>query len=428
MERATPTSPRSVAKPQISIPFVALRNPRSVAEPNSSRLATEPQSPRFVTEPKSPRLVGEPNSPRFVAEPGSPSSVAKPKSSRLVGEPCSPRIVAELASPRSVAVPTTPRIDEERNTPRSVAEHKSPRSVAEPKSPRSVAEPRSPRSVAESIGSSLGRGGPPFRSGLTSTVHSGPNHVPGLITSLSQDGDLDRWLDEVKDRWVVVEFVADWSATCLAMRQPFEDLAKEYTNAVFLNVNVDTLVRDASRNAATKVPTYAFFWNTQKETQFAGCSERKLRELMWNCDTFGPCPVEVTYRQRQLLRMERENTKRLEAEREASIEQSEKSVTKKTSTGDDIMSSDLGSTSRIPVKQPNVLRKSPSAARTLSERGSPLVRTASNSSSLTSSVRSGAVNLTNVPKRSAGKASALASGTSAHTASSSSRWAWGPTA
>eukprot|EP00929_Paragymnodinium_shiwhaense_P108125 TRINITY_DN74441_c0_g1_i1.p1 TRINITY_DN74441_c0_g1~~TRINITY_DN74441_c0_g1_i1.p1 ORF type:complete len:231 (+),score=45.25 TRINITY_DN74441_c0_g1_i1:84-776(+) len=144
-------------------------------------------------------------------------------------------------------------------------------------------------------------------------VHLASRPVPGLVLALQSDGDLDKLLNEIQGRWVIVEFVAGWSAACTAMRQPFEDLAQQNLEAVFLHVDVDVLCSDAGRYGATRVPMYSFFWNGTKEAAFAGASERKLREMLRNCVELGPCPVEVTYQERVANRLARQDAERKSA-------------------------------------------------------------------------------------------------------------------
>lgn len=141
-------------------------------------------------------------------------------------------------------------------------------------------------------------------------VHLASRPVPGLVLALQNEGDLDKLLSEIQGRWVIVEFVAGWSAACTAMRQPFEDLAQTMVESVFLHVDVDALCQDAAKFGATRVPQYCFFWNGEKEASFSGASERKLREMLRNCTELGPCPVEVTYQDRVAARQEKEERDR----------------------------------------------------------------------------------------------------------------------
>merc|ERR1719440_2258953 len=94
----------------------------------------------------------------------------------------------------------------------------------------------------------------------------------------------------VTEKWVCLQSGAEWSGVCAAMKQPFVDLARQHINVVFVHCDVDRLPKLAQKYAATRVPTYSFFWNGNLEAEFAGASERKLRDVLQDCLDLGPLP------------------------------------------------------------------------------------------------------------------------------------------
>merc|ERR1712023_577859 len=74
------------------------------------------------------------------------------------------------------------------------------------------------------------------------------------------------------------------------MKQPFVDLARQHTDVVFVHCDVERLTKLAQKYAATRIPTYTFFWNGVMEAEFAGASERKLRDVLQDCLDLGPLP------------------------------------------------------------------------------------------------------------------------------------------
>jgi len=87
---------------------------------------------------------------------------------------------------------------------------------------------------------------------------------------------------------VIVEFGASWAAACAAMKSVFDDLARDHPTAIFLRADVEQHPEVASRYGILRVPSYCFFFCGEKEVEFAGCSERKLRETLANCIELGP--------------------------------------------------------------------------------------------------------------------------------------------
>ncbi|CAK9036892.1 TPR repeat-containing thioredoxin TDX (OsTrx26) (Tetratricoredoxin) (OsTDX) [Durusdinium trenchii] len=114
---------------------------------------------------------------------------------------------------------------------------------------------------------------------------------PGLVTVLHHEQELDRILETLGSRWVVLELLASWSAACAAIRSDFEVLAKAYPTWIFLRADILQLPGLARRWSCTRVPLYVFFWQGAQETQFAGASVRKLREVLDDCSMLGPTDI-----------------------------------------------------------------------------------------------------------------------------------------
>ena len=114
---------------------------------------------------------------------------------------------------------------------------------------------------------------------------------PGLVTVVHSEEELDHFLAGLGSRWVVLELWTPWSAACAAIRSDFEVLAKSYPTWIFLRADISQSPGIARRWSVTRVPLYIFFWNGIEETEFAGASVRKLREVLDDCSMLGPADV-----------------------------------------------------------------------------------------------------------------------------------------
>ncbi|CAL1154000.1 unnamed protein product, partial [Cladocopium goreaui] len=126
-----------------------------------------------------------------------------------------------------------------------------------------------------------------------STTLKDPGHTlpfPGLVTVVHSE-ELDYILAGLGSRWVVLELWAPWSAACAAIRSEFEVLAKSYPTWIFLRADIGQLPGIASRWSVTRIPLYLFFWQGIEETEFAGASVCKLREVLDDCTMLGPAEV-----------------------------------------------------------------------------------------------------------------------------------------
>ncbi|CAK9068803.1 unnamed protein product [Durusdinium trenchii] len=77
---------------------------------------------------------------------------------------------------------------------------------------------------------------------------------PGLVTVLHHEQELDRILETLGSRWVVLELLASWSAACAAIRSDFEVLAKAYPTWIFLRADILQLPGLARRWSCTWEP------------------------------------------------------------------------------------------------------------------------------------------------------------------------------
>lgn len=91
--------------------------------------------------------------------------------------------------------------------------------------------------------------------------------------------EFDEALAGAGDKAVLVDFYADWCGPCKMIAPKLEAMSKEFTNVVFLKVNVDDNGEVAEENNISAMPTFLIFKNKEKVDELVGASEAKLREL-----------------------------------------------------------------------------------------------------------------------------------------------------
>ncbi|XP_065185164.1 thioredoxin-like [Sycon ciliatum] len=79
---------------------------------------------------------------------------------------------------------------------------------------------------------------------------------------------------------VAVDFSAAWCGPCRMISPKFEEMAVEFTRAVFLKVDVDEASDVAEVYKIQCMPTFLFFKNGEKVDEFSGANEQKLRAMI----------------------------------------------------------------------------------------------------------------------------------------------------
>mmetsp|Transcript_27010 Transcript_27010/g.58798 ORF Transcript_27010/g.58798 Transcript_27010/m.58798 type:complete len:511 (+) Transcript_27010:126-1658(+) len=111
---------------------------------------------------------------------------------------------------------------------------------------------------------------------------------PGVGFNVSKSEDLEIQIGSSGDRWVFVEFRSAGLAACHAIEGVFDELARKHREALFLRVDIDQVEGVQDHFRVYMLPTYMCYWGGAKETQYAGCSEGKLRQTVADCLEMGP--------------------------------------------------------------------------------------------------------------------------------------------
>ena len=77
---------------------------------------------------------------------------------------------------------------------------------------------------------------------------------------------------------VVAWFYTNWCAPCRSMRAKYHQFGSQYSNVVFLKIDVDECGDLARENEVRSVPHFIFFKHSTRLAAFTGASEEKLEE------------------------------------------------------------------------------------------------------------------------------------------------------
>jgi len=131
-----------------------------------------------------------------------------------------------------------------------------------------------------------GSGGPPGGFGglggmLGSMFGKGQSANEGNVKHFhGEEDDFRAELKNAGGRLVVVDFSANWCGPCKMIAPHFAQLSQQYTNAVFIKIDVDENNEVAAACGARSIPFFQFYKNGKKLAEFAGADPSKLKQTI----------------------------------------------------------------------------------------------------------------------------------------------------
>eukprot|EP01089_Gocevia_fonbrunei_P001672 TRINITY_DN11559_c0_g1_i1.p1 TRINITY_DN11559_c0_g1~~TRINITY_DN11559_c0_g1_i1.p1 ORF type:complete len:112 (+),score=24.66 TRINITY_DN11559_c0_g1_i1:38-373(+) len=100
------------------------------------------------------------------------------------------------------------------------------------------------------------------------------------VFHVGSEEQFDKLVASAGDKLVVVDYFAEWCGPCKFIAPVFTDLSKEYTNAVFIKVDVDQCNSLAGKNGVVSMPTFHLLKNGTKIESVVGANPSKLTSLI----------------------------------------------------------------------------------------------------------------------------------------------------
>jgi thioredoxin 1 len=85
-----------------------------------------------------------------------------------------------------------------------------------------------------------------------------------------------------QDKKVVIDFFATWCGPCKKIAPAFIELANQYTDIVFLKVDVDEAEKIAESFSVSSLPTFLFLNNGNEYKQVIGADVNELKNTIEN--------------------------------------------------------------------------------------------------------------------------------------------------
>ncbi|VDK44765.1 unnamed protein product [Anisakis simplex] len=126
-----------------------------------------------------------------------------------------------------------------------------------------------------------------------------------MVLMISDDYSLSSHLSEAGSKLVVIDFYADWCGPCRYIAPIFEQFSQQYTEAVFVKVNVDLCRQTSAVYGVSAMPTFVFVRNNQEVDRMMGADvselERKIMQHLSRNTTSLDSQKVATHQERQFL-------------------------------------------------------------------------------------------------------------------------------
>jgi len=104
--------------------------------------------------------------------------------------------------------------------------------------------------------------------------------MSSLVHDVKDTNDFEEQLKEAANKLVVVDFFATWCGPCKIIGPKVDVLAGQFTDVIFLKVDVDECEEIASRYNISCMPTFLFFKSGERVADFSGANADKVKELI----------------------------------------------------------------------------------------------------------------------------------------------------
>ncbi|XP_037809479.1 thioredoxin-2-like [Lucilia sericata] len=102
-----------------------------------------------------------------------------------------------------------------------------------------------------------------------------------LIKCVVSREHFEELLKSIKDKFIIVEFYAEWCGPCKILAVKFQELAEKYQNKLeVLKINIEDLEELAIEYEVNQMPSYMIMRNGMKLEQFFGSKPEQLNAMV----------------------------------------------------------------------------------------------------------------------------------------------------
>ncbi|KAG8191028.1 hypothetical protein JTE90_029471 [Oedothorax gibbosus] len=101
-----------------------------------------------------------------------------------------------------------------------------------------------------------------------------------MVHAVTDENDFNAQLEAAGDKLVVVDFHATWCGPCKMMAPFFTELSEEFTDVVFLKLDVDEVEEIAGQYEVSGIPKFVLIKDKKQVAEMMGTDKDKLKNLV----------------------------------------------------------------------------------------------------------------------------------------------------
>mmetsp|Transcript_47831 Transcript_47831/g.101613 ORF Transcript_47831/g.101613 Transcript_47831/m.101613 type:complete len:106 (+) Transcript_47831:135-452(+) len=99
-----------------------------------------------------------------------------------------------------------------------------------------------------------------------------------MVKLIESEGEWAALMEQSKEKLVVVDFTASWCGPCQMVAPHFEAMSNEFSNAIFVKVDVDAQDKIAQMCGIRAMPTFQFYKDGNKVDELMGANIGALKQ------------------------------------------------------------------------------------------------------------------------------------------------------
>ncbi|KAL7538793.1 hypothetical protein ACHAWF_006216 [Thalassiosira exigua] len=99
-----------------------------------------------------------------------------------------------------------------------------------------------------------------------------------MVKLVESEGEWAELMEKSNEKLVVVDFTASWCGPCQMIAPHFEAMSKEFTNVIFVKVDVDAQEKISQMCGIRAMPTFQFYKGGSKVDEMCGANINSLKQ------------------------------------------------------------------------------------------------------------------------------------------------------